>query len=237
MNHVILVAGGVGSRMGSPIPKQFLYVKDKPVIIHTLEKFEACPLIDRIYIACVAGWEETLAAHLEKFSITKARGRILPGGKTRLDSIFQVLKAIQGEVAPGDLVVTYDANRPIIGEKMIIDNLEKCREADGAIATHRCTETMYKINADASLITASENRDTLSIGTGPETTAFMNALKLCEEKSRDPLTNTLGELMLAAGQKVARSFSDPRCIKLTTPEDMDFFQAYLEEQNASRTRQ
>lgn len=85
-NIALIIAGGVGSRMGYDIPKQFINVYNKPIIIYTLETFQMHPQIDEIEVVCIDGWEDTLKTYCEKFGITKLK-YIVKGGSTGQESI------------------------------------------------------------------------------------------------------------------------------------------------------
>ena len=85
MNTVILLAGGMGSRMGQDIPKQFIHVNNIPIIVYTLLALEKHPEIDAVQAVCIEGWEKVLTGYVKQFNITKLRG-IVPGGVTRFFS-------------------------------------------------------------------------------------------------------------------------------------------------------
>ena len=94
MNVAVLTAGGIGSRAHQDLPKQFLTVENKPILIYTLEAFQQHPSIDEIYISCLEGWETVLEAYAKQFNITKLK-RIVTGGATGQESIYNGLKAIK----------------------------------------------------------------------------------------------------------------------------------------------
>ena len=86
MNIAVIIAGGVGSRMGQDLPKQFINVYDKPVLIYTLESFQKHPQVDAIELVCIDGWHEIVWAYAKQFNITKLKW-IVSGGKTGQESI------------------------------------------------------------------------------------------------------------------------------------------------------
>lgn len=86
MNIALIIAGGQGNRMGQDIPKQFMYVEDKPIIIHTLQAFEKHPDIDIIAVVCLEGWETVLQAYANQYKITKLH-HIYMGGSNGQESI------------------------------------------------------------------------------------------------------------------------------------------------------
>ena len=86
MNIALLIAGGTGNRMGQSIPKQFLTVNERPVIVYTLEAFQKHPEVDAIAVVCIDGWQSVLRAYANQFNITKLK-HIVAGGKNGQDSI------------------------------------------------------------------------------------------------------------------------------------------------------
>ena len=126
MNIAILTAGGIGSRTHQDLPKQFITVDNKPIIVYTLEAFQQHPNIDEIYVSCLEGWNTVLDAYAKQFNITKLK-RIVIGGATGQESIYNAMKAINedhGET--GDIVVIiHDGNRPMVSQDVITDSIVK----------------------------------------------------------------------------------------------------------------
>ena len=142
MNIAIIFAGGVGQRMGGNIPKQFLNVYGKPILIHTLEKFQYHPDIDKIYVACKEDLIPYLKELVQKYNITKipATG-IVPGGATGQDSIFNALDAAHRENDGDSIVLIHDGVRPLIDEDLITRNIENVRRYGSAITCTPAFET------------------------------------------------------------------------------------------------
>ena len=126
MNTAVIFAGGTGKRMHSGnVPKQFLELNGKPIIIHTIEHFDKHPMIDAIVVVCIADWIDFLKGKLDEFGITKVVS-VIPGGKTGQESIRNGLYEIRDKVDcdPKDTVVLiHDGVRPLINEKLITDNI------------------------------------------------------------------------------------------------------------------
>ena len=99
----LIIAGGSGSRMHQDIPKQFLTVNDRPVIVYTLEAYEKHPEIDAIAVVCIEGWEQVLRAYAKQFNITKLQ-YIIPGGLNGQDSIRNGVYELEKHFAPDDYV-------------------------------------------------------------------------------------------------------------------------------------
>ena len=121
-NIALIIAGGSGQRMHQDIPKQFLNVYDKPVILYTLEDFQRHPNIDGIVVVCIEGWEAILSAYCRQFNITKLES-IVPGGKNGQDSIRNGVYDIASRHDDDDLILVHDAIRPMVSEEIISDNI------------------------------------------------------------------------------------------------------------------
>ena len=122
-NIALIIAGGSGNRMHQDIPKQFLTVNERPVIVYTLEAFEKHPEIDAIAVVCIAGWEQVLWAYAKQFNITKLQ-YVVPGGKNGQDSIRNGVYELQKHFDPEDIVLIHDAIRPMVSAEIISDGID-----------------------------------------------------------------------------------------------------------------
>ena len=167
-NIALIIAGGVGARMHQDIPKQFINVKDKPVIMYTLEAFQKHPNIDAIEVVCLDGWHDILRAYSKQFEITKLEN-IVSGGETGLQSIRNGLNDIaQRYTSNDDIVLIHDAIRPMVSQDIISDNIRVCREYGNAITVIPCTAVMLKTTDS---VTSNDQipRDNLKITQTPQT--------------------------------------------------------------------
>lgn len=140
MNSVIIFAGGTGSRMNSKLlPKQFLKIYGKPVIIHTLEVFDACDEVDDIVVVILKGWEDYLQNLVDHYHIKKVR-KIVTGGETGQQSIFNGLKEIKEGV-----VLIHDGVRPFISDKLIKENIRIATADKVAITCVKAKETLVSV--------------------------------------------------------------------------------------------
>jgi len=145
MNVAVIFAGGIGSRMGKTVkPKQFLEVDNKPIIIHTLEKFENCDEIDYISIACLEEYIPYLKELLEKYNIKKVK-HISKGGETGQLSIYNGIKAVYDdkEIAKNAILLIHDAVRPNIDESLILENIKTVKEKGNSITVSPAQETIF----------------------------------------------------------------------------------------------
>lgn len=120
MNIALILAGGHGSRTEQDIPKQFMNVYDKPLIIYTLENFEKHPEIDGIAVVCLEGWHEVLKAYARQYHITKLKW-IVSGGSDGQSSTQKGIEALKEECSDEDVVLVHDAIRPFITPEVITD--------------------------------------------------------------------------------------------------------------------
>ena len=141
-NIAIIFAGGVGSRMGSEIPKQFLQVYGKEIIIHTLEKFQYNDNVDLIYVGCVEEYIHDFEQMVQKYHITKIPvDGIIPGGTSGQDTIYKVLKRAR-EDNPGDSIcLIHDGVRPLITDDLINKCIKSVQEYGSAVTVTKAFET------------------------------------------------------------------------------------------------
>lgn len=152
MNIAVIFAGGSGRRMGAKdLPKQFLELYQKPIIIHTLEHFQSHPQIDGIVVACRRDWIEYLYGLLRRYNMDKVSA-VVPGGDTGQESIYNGLAAAR-ELAGGEksIVLIHDGVRPMINADLITRDIESVLTYGSAITTGLVTETILVVNGDGSI--------------------------------------------------------------------------------------
>lgn len=232
-NIALIIAGGVGARMQQDIPKQFLSVNDKPVIVYTLEAFQNHPDIDAIYVACLSGWQEILKAYIKQFNITKAV-TIIEGGKNGQDSIRNGVYAIAENYQDDDLIMVHDAIRPMLSADIISENIVKCKKYGNAITVIPCMEAMLK-SEDEIESTESILRNSLFRAQTPQTISVGEAVKLHKEALEKGITNSVATctLLLELGRKVYFARGSELNIKITTTDDITIFKALLSMQKSS----
>ena len=232
-NIALIIAGGVGARMHQDIPKQFLSVNDKPVIVYTMEAFQNHPDIDAIYVACLNGWQEILKAYIKQFNITKAV-TIIEGGENGQDSIRNGVYAIAQKYKEEDLILVHDAIRPMLSADIISENIVKCKKYGNAITVIPCMEAMLK-SEDEIESTESILRNSLFRAQTPQTISVGEAVKLHKEALEKGITNSVATctLLLELGRKVYFARGSELNIKITTTEDITIFKALLSIQRSS----
>ena len=233
MNIALIIAGGVGARMGQDIPKQFLSVNDKPVIVYTLEAFQRHPKVDSIAVVCVEGWEDVLRAYARQFGISKL-DLVVPGGKNGQDSIRNGLFALESAGRdPEDIVLVHDAIRPMVSEEIITDCIDVTERCGNAIAVVPCAEAMLTTD-DARQSTGSYPRDGLKRTQTPQGFRLGDLCNLHRQALEAGITNSVASctLVVEMGGIVHFSKGSERNVKLTTVEDIDIFKALLVSQRS-----
>ena len=227
MNIAIIIAGGTGNRMGQDIPKQFLNVGEKPIIIYTLEVFQNHPNIDGIIVVCIKGWENVLKAYAKQFNITKLVS-IVEGGSCGQESIKNGLDEARRYYKENDMVLIHDAIRPMVSEEIISDNIAKCNLYGNATTVTPCTTVVLQKDDEE----YSENvidRDFVLLTQTPQAFILKDILSAHEEARRKGITNSVASCTLYSelGRKVYFSVGSETNIKLTRPADIDIFKALL----------
>lgn len=227
MNIALIIAGGVGARMHQNIPKQFITVEERPVIVYTLEAFQRHSDIDAIAVVCVEGWETVLRAYAEQFDITKLK-HIFPGGKNGQDSIRNGVFALEKLYSPDDIVLIHDAIRPMVSQEIISDCIVKTRQHGCAISVIPCAEAMV-VSEDQETSERVFPRDNLKRTQTPQGFPIGKICDLHRRALEAGITNSIASvtLMIEMGEKVYFSAGSEKNIKLTTVEDIDIFKALL----------
>ena len=145
MNYAILIAGGSGSRMGQDIPKQFINVYDKPVLIYTLEGFQRHPLVDAIEVVCLDGWHDVLWAYAHQFNITKLKW-VLSGGSTGQESIRNGVYNLEGIAQEDDIVIIHDGIRPLVDASVLTDVIQKAQEFGNGVTSLPYNEQIFIVD-------------------------------------------------------------------------------------------
>ena len=143
MNVALILAGGSGSRTEQSVPKQFLSIYDKPIIIYTLEAFQNHPEVDAIIVSCIDGWLDVLAGYARAYGITKLKW-IVKGGENGQASARKALLELESHCKEDDIVIIHDAVRPLISKEIITDCIAKAREYGSGLSAVRCQETIMR---------------------------------------------------------------------------------------------
>ena len=227
MNVAIIIAGGSGVRTHQDVPKQFLNVNNKPVIIYTLEAFNNHPDVDAIEVVCLDGWQEILKAYANQFNISKLKW-ITVGGKNGQDSIRNGLFNIEKEVNPDDIVLIHDAVRPMVSSDIISDCIVKTRQLGNATSVIPCNEAMLLTDNQLNSNEQVPRHKILRTQT-PQGFSYGFLLDLHKRALEKGITNSVASctLMIEMGEKVNFSIGSEKNFKITTTDDLEIFKALL----------
>jgi 2-C-methyl-D-erythritol 4-phosphate cytidylyltransferase len=217
--------------MGQDIPKQFLNVNDKPVLLYTLEGFQRHPDIDEITLVCLDGWQNVVDAYARQFGIEKLV-RIVAGGASGQESIRNGVFALEGVADPDDLVVIHDGIRPLVDDHVLSDVVRVAREKGNAVTSLPYNEQIFVVSEDDPSTTSRYiPRETLRRVSTPQAyrfgeldAAYHEAFERGVGIDGSHYTNTM---MVVLGHTLNFADGSDRNIKLTTRDDLEMFKAYL----------
>lgn len=229
MNIALIIAGGSGRRMGQDIPKQFVNIYNKPVIIYTLQSFQAHPKIDFIELVCITGWQDIVKAYAKQFSINKLK-LIVQGGNTVQESIRNGVYNLEKWCKNDDTVIIHDGVRPLVDEEVLSDVIVKCQQYGNAVSALPYNEQMFVVADDLSTKKYIP-RETLRRVSTPQAYKYGKLYwayhKAFKEKIGIYGSAYVNTMMVDLGEKLYFSAGSEKNIKLTTKEDLDLFKAYL----------
>lgn len=229
MNIAIIIAGGVGSRMGMDVPKQFLTIDSKPILIYTMECFQKHPMIDKIELVCLDGWQETAERYAKEFGISKLMG-IVTGGATGQESIRNGVFALKDTCQAEDTIIIHDGIRPLVDESVLSDVIIKCKKYGNAVTSLPYNEQIFIIDDEIST-TKYIPRETLRRVSTPQAYKF----SLLYEKYQEAFEKKIGiygsaytnTMMVDLGVRLYFAAGSDKNIKLTTKDDLDIFRSYI----------
>lgn len=228
MNIAIILSGGVGSRMGSDIPKQYIEVNGEPIISYCLQTFLNIPTVDTIVIVVAEEWKSFVRRVVDAMKPQKEVYYANPG-ETRQYSIFNALSVVE-KIGGGedDIVIIHDAARPLVSQVLIQSCLEGCKDADGVLPVIPVKDTIYR-STDKKQITSLLNRSELFAGQAPEAFRFGKYLKLHQGMAREDLLKINGstEIAYKGGLNIKLVPGDEVNFKITTPEDLSNFESIV----------
>ena len=224
MNTAIIVAAGTGTRFGSERPKQFLDILGKPVIIHTIERFERCGAIDGIVLVLSNTGRAEFGAISRKFSFSKLKSIVI-GGATRVDSVRRGFDAVDTVT---DVVLVHDGARPLVTCAEIEATVELASETGAASLVGSVTDTIKRV--DGSVIAETIDRSTLRRALTPQ--AFKYDILKRALSMDEPDENATDECYLVEKLGVTVSFVEgsSRNIKITHADDLSLAEFYLRQE-------
>lgn len=226
-NYVILLAGGVGKRMQSEIPKQFLEVDGKPIIVYTIENFQRNEQIEKIVVVCVKDWIEHLRNLIQKYALTKVEW-ITEGGDTGHDSIRNGVFFLKDKIEPDDFIIVHDAVRPILPQKAIDEVIRVAHENGNASSSIACHPPIVYTEDFKSGI-KDVDREHVMLTASPQMFRYDLALKCYEKAEQENKHNFTftSSLLIHYGERVYFAKGTTSNIKVTQKEDLALFGALL----------
>ena len=230
MNVALILAGGSGQRMHQDIPKQFIPIHDKPVIIYTLEAFQNHEKIDAIEVVCLDGWHDILRAYAKQFNISKLKW-IVSGGATGQESIRSGVVNLRGHCRADDIVIIHDGIRPLVDVSVLTDVIETCEVYGNAVTAMPYNEQIFRIRDEHTTCEYIPREQIRRVAT-PQAYTF-GKLDWAYEKAFSEKIGIYGSsyantLMVDLGEVLHFSRGSDRNIKLTTRDDLELFKAYLQ---------
>ena len=232
MNIALIIAGGIGHRMGQDIPKQFINVYDKPIIIYTMEGFQNHPQIDFIEVVCIDGWHDVLKAYAKQYNITKLQW-IVSGGTTGQESIRNGVFNLESVCSDEDIIIIHDGIRPMVDQSVLSDIIVKCNEYGNAVTSLPYNEQIFIIDNEK-YTTKYIPRETIRRVQTPQAYKFGKLDWAYHEAFEKKIgiygssyTNTM---MVELGEKLYFAAGSEKNIKLTTPDELELFKGYLQEE-------
>ena len=218
MNIALIVAGGIGKRLGMDTPKQFLKVNNKPIIVYTLEKFEKCDEVDQIIVVTLEQYIEEVKSYKEKYHINKLSNVVL-GDRTRQLSTYNGLLSIKDKES---IVLIHDAARPLVSVDVIKENIKVAKENGNAITACKVNDTMMQ---DDKYL---KREELVTIQT-PQTFKYELILKAHQEALKRGIdsSNDDSYLVKLLENKLFFVESDKTNFKVTTKDDLTLLNAIL----------
>lgn len=224
----IILAGGIGSRVGADRPKQFIKVLDKPIVAYTIEIFENHPEIDAIEIVCHKSWKVYLQEIVEKNEYKKVKW-MADGGEAFQDSVISGINNLKSEINEKDYVLIQYGAAPFTSERIITDVIRVMKEKRSSVTGTPCYQLMGSLDGEESKNWVDrEQYIQIACPYGFQYDYLLDIYERAEKVGLigkiDPHTTSL---IYALGEKLNLAYGDQTNIKITTKEDLDLFEGYM----------
>lgn len=229
MNIAIILAGGVGSRVGADRPKQFIEILGKPVLAYTVEVFQKHPQIDAVEIVCVESHIDYLKEMVQKYELSKVKW-IVKGGATFQESVINGVTNLRNQADKEDIVLIHYGASPFVSEEIITDGIRVCKEKGNCTSATPCF-LLLGSNDDCERSTKWIDRDKIMQLNSPQCFKFGYVDQLYQEAVEKNLLNQVEphttSLMYLMGRTIYFSKGNQTNIKITTKEDLELFEGYV----------
>ena len=242
MIYAEILAGGIGKRFGNnDLPKQYNMLGSKPIIIHTIEQFVLNPKIEKIIVCTPKDWINYTEDLINKYIPNESRIEVVQGGPTRNETIINGAKYIEKEygLTDKDVIITHDAVRPFISQRIIEDNIKAVSKCDAVDTAIPATDTIIDSGADKVvdpnkndyMIESIPNRSSLWYGQTPQSFNIKRLMEMYEkltEEEKDILTDAC-KIFVLKGESVKIVKGETFNMKITTVFDLKMAEAILME--------
>lgn len=231
MNVCVLLAGGVGKRLGADKPKQFVELLGKPMIAYTMEIYEKSPLINALEVVCVKEYIDYVWQIAKENNITKLKW-VVPAGDSGQESAMNGVFALEGILKDDDILFEAMAVSPLIDDEVIEDAINVCKKYGNAVsAEYPPTYFPLKVTGDKES-SKPISRKEIALCQMPMVTTYGKALEMYKRGQKDNVCmgdqNHIITLLMHYGEPVHFSKWSRKNIKITTKEDIELFKAYLQ---------
>lgn len=229
MNIALIIAGGSGKRTQQDIPKQFININDKPILIYTLEGFQRHPEIDAIEVVCLKGWQQVLTAYARQYNITKLKG-IVDGGETGQESIRNGVYELHEHYDPNDIIIIHDGIRPLIDMEVVSDCIRLCKRHGNGVTSLPYNEQIFK-TSDGLTTNEYIPRESLRRVQTPQAyilgKLYSSYKKAFEKKIGIYGSSYTNTMMVELGETLYFAAGSEKNLKITTLDDIKLFKALL----------
>lgn len=229
MITAMILAGGVGSRVGADRPKQFVEILGKPVLAYTIEIFQNHPAINAIEVVCHKSWKDYLVKMVEQYHLSKVQW-IADGGETFQDSVMSGVNKLKDKLNGDDYVLIQYGAAPFTSEKIVTDVIRVMKEKGSAVAVTPCYQLLGSNDADGTSKTWVDRDQYIQIAC-PYGFRYSYLLDVYKRAAEQGLINKIEphttSLMYALGDTLYQAYGDQSNIKITTREDLDLFEGYV----------
>ena len=226
MNFAIIVAAGSGTRMNNNgLPKQFLKINEVPLLVYSLKTFASCKSVDGLIIVANPAYIDLTTQIIDEYKINKVLG-VVVGGKTRQQSVYNGLELLKVfSVKDDDIVLIHDSARPLVSEKIILDNMEACKEYEAVTTAISVTDTIA-VSSENKEISNVPNRETLYAVQTPQTFKYSLIMKAHQNFIEHPFDHVTDDTSLVKEIKhpVKIVEGSKENLKVTTQEDVEVIQ-------------
>ncbi len=229
MITAIILAGGVGSRVGADRPKQFVEILGKPVLAYTIEIFQEHPEVDAIEVVCHKSWKDFLEKMIDTYNMSKIKW-VVDGGDTFQESVMNGVNNLKGKIDADDYVLIQYGAAPFTSEKIISDVIRVMKLHGSAVTATPCYQLLGSNDENGTSQTWADRDKYIQIAC-PYGFRFSYLLDIYMRANKQGLLESIEphttSLMYALGDTLYQAYGDQTNIKITTKEDLDLFEGYV----------